>query len=455
MENRTEDQVIYPKDLLFAALHRWKRMLAAALVFAVVLGGYQAVAGMRSLSADARENAQEEYEEAVEAYEIDKALLERTVGQMEEDIKNQQVYLEDSIYLQLDPYGYYEVSVIAYVDAGYQIQPDKAYQDTDPTGPILGAYYTAMNELAVLDALAQVPQCHSRFVREIYHVETSVDNQTLTIHLKYPDKEGTQELLQVVLEYLEATKASIASTIGEHELHLLEQDVSSNMDLSLLEVQRNAESQLRDMTTLLEQAEEELQELDEPALTVSTIYSVLKKVVLFAAIGAVLGAALIAVWAWLAHAVSTKVYSARTLRVRTGAKLLGCMALNVPKNPIDRKLRAWEGRELSSAEERAAVLALDVANRVGAAKTLLVTGDSNAEARAVLVQALQNAMPGVTVSDCGSLLRCTNAVSALASTDSVLLVVQCGSSLYGSVNAEMDMVRDYGKSLLGCVLLGG
>ena len=125
------------------------------------------------------------------------------------------------------------------------------------------------------------------------------------------------------------------------------------------------------------------------------------------------------------------------------------------KNPVDRLLMKLEGRDVTEPEVRAKLLAADIRNRCGDISGLLVTGDAEASSRKLLVDALQNAMQGIQVEDNGSLFGSVSAVESLAKCDAVVFVEQCECSLYANVEKEAEMVADYGKKLIGCVLLDG
>lgn len=455
MENRTEDQVIYPKDMLFAALYRWKTVVVAALILGLLLGGFAAIRNFGGITEEAKALNQKQYEQELLAYQQEVAYLEGEVQSLEKSVQEQLEYMENSLYLGLDPYNIYRATVTFYLETDYQILPDMSYQNMDKTGVLLTAYEAMLRKDTVVKALAEAIGTEPRYVQELYEVSVSVDACILTVSLCHSEELGAQSLQAELLSQLQKIGANLQSNVGEHSLKLLEQNINLTVDTSVLTHLENNKIYLKNLRDSLKEKKEALTAVAAPVSAELSGNAALKKTILLAALGTVAGAALVVVWAWLAHAVSTKVYSARVLRSRTNVKLLGCMALQTPKNPIDRKLRAWEGREISPVQERAEVLALDVAQRCGDVKKLLITGDGDAEAWLPLIQALNKALPGVVVSSCGSILRSAHAVGALVSADAVLLVEQCGCSLYGNVADELAMVRDYEVKLLGCILLNG
>jgi len=455
MENRTEDQVIYPKDMLFAALYRWKTVVIVALILGLLLGGFAAIRNFGGITEDAKVLNQEKYKQELLVYQQEVAYLEGEVQSLEESIDRQQEYMENSLYLGLDPYNIYCATATFYLETNYQILPDMLYQNTDKTGVLLSAYEAMLRNDTVVKALADAIGTEPRYVQELYEVSVSEDARILKVALRHSEELGAQSLQAELFSQLQNIEANLQSGVGEHSLKLLEQNINLTVDMSVLTHLENNKTYLKNLRDSLKEKKEALASVAAPAGAEISGNAALKKTILLAALGAVAGAGIVVVWAWLAYAVSTKVYSARVLRRRTNIKILGCMAQKETKNPVDRKLRVWEGREVSPVQERAGVLALDVAQRCNDVKKLLITGDGDMEASRPLIQALKQTMPSVEICDCGSILRSGHAVENLASADAVLLVEQCGCSLYGNVADELVMIRDYGAKFLGCILLNG
>ena len=117
MNNKLEEQVIYPKDLLFAALYRWKAAVVLGLVLALLLGGLQVLKSSGSGVADTA--AQAAYEEALLEFEEEKASLDAYKEKYEAEILAQTQYLQDSVLLSLNPFAHYRATVSLYASTDY------------------------------------------------------------------------------------------------------------------------------------------------------------------------------------------------------------------------------------------------------------------------------------------------------------------------------------------------
>ena len=107
--NNAYEQEIDLKDLIFAVLHRWRMIFGAAVVLALLLGGYKALrtyTGGNDESAVLEAKAQ--YEKELEAYNQRVSACEREIANLEEDISRQEEYLENSILMNMSPYDVWE-----------------------------------------------------------------------------------------------------------------------------------------------------------------------------------------------------------------------------------------------------------------------------------------------------------------------------------------------------------
>ena len=94
--NDTYEQEIDLKDLLFAVLYKWRMILAAAVVLAVVLGGYKALTSYRAMvNPAARAEAERIYQTDLETYELDKELYGQEIDNLLKQQEDQQKYLDD------------------------------------------------------------------------------------------------------------------------------------------------------------------------------------------------------------------------------------------------------------------------------------------------------------------------------------------------------------------------
>lgn len=458
MKERNEERVIYLKDLIFAVLYQWKKLLIIAVALAVLLGGFQLVTGIVNLNdPDTLAEVKRQNEIQQERYEAEVSSLKLQIETLRGQIRNQQEYLENSLLMQLEPYGYYEATLSVYIETDYLIQPEMAYQNPNKTQAIIRSYEALLLGNECLQAISDAMGTEPQYLKELLNMGTSVhsnntDANIFSIVAKAPTEAEAQQLLDLLLEQIKLQQQSISASVGNHRCNVVEKATRSAIDLQLAEQQKAENDRLTTLLTAQSNAQTAQGTLKAPVMQGASFGAVAKKTAIFAVVGGVIGVFLSVVVIWICHIASSKVYSGRTLVNRTGIKVLGALNVDTVTNPIDKKLRIWEGRELSDPQVQTALLALRIRNHCNGVAKLLLTGSAVSED---LYQALGQAIPGVQIEKVGDILVDATALEALAECDAVVLTEQCHISHYQDVDRRMELIRDHNKQLLGCVLYGG
>ena len=435
MENERDSQAIYFKDLLFSAFYKWRAVLLAAVVFAGLLGGYKYLKNQ-----DIRNTAPSET--TVESI----ARVEQEIVMAEEKLANQEAYLCQSLLMQLDPYSVYEAGADVYVKTDYQILPEMTYQNVDITKTLLRTYETLLRDQAVLNEVAQQTGLDAKYLWELIKVEVpNDDSRSLCIRVKYADAYGAQGIVDALVASLNAAKPQIESSHGVHQMHIVTYHTDVRTDPALADAQKT-EAQRSDALLA------EVEALQKECNALKAVQTG-KSPVLFAAIGAVLGAFLAAGIACVQHIATDRVYSERKLKDRTNIKVLGCIPSGRKRNGVDKLLRKLEGRVGADAQTLVPVLAASIANCCKNGEKLLIAGAAQTPVRELLCRTL--AQNGINVQDKGSLLCDHEAIKTLSYCDAVLLIEQCGCSKYTGVMRQMERICDRDKRLIGCVLIDG
>jgi len=449
MNDRNDEQVVYFKDLLFSILYGWKPLIALALVLAVALG---AVGALRGSDQQTPEPLPQEDTVEYQLLEAELQYQQLTQQKMRQSILDQEAYLQQSLLMQVDPYNANSVKLVFTVDTGYQIQPGATYQDPDYVGAVLAGYEILLQSDALLHQAAEILGTQEKYAAELISWSSGGSNtRSLVITLVHPDARSAQQLAHTVSDYLLSVQPQVAELAGAHTVSVLPGGITQRVDKNILESQKTARNQLKTYTTALEEADEALRKA-EKALTQPEEVSggvSLKKVLLYAAVGGVLGAFLVALVLCVIHMSRSRVYSARTLHNRTGIKILGRVPMGGKLCAIDAWLRRLEGRSMDPG-----MMAVAAANaRSHAGGKLAVLGSADAACLEKFRHALSRA--GVQAEAWGNPLRSVEALEALERCDSVVLVEQCNVSRYADVAAQMELARDLGKKLAGCVLING
>ena len=445
METRTNEQTIYIKDLLFVALRRWRAVIAVALILGVLCGAAQFLISTQKDPAD----VDAEYQTALEDYERDHGSLTAKVDVLKETLRTQQIYIEESVFMKLNPYNFYEATLCLYVDTGYQIDPNLTLQDPDKTAAVLAAYESVFLSDDTIALIAKAYETTPQYAAEMVRSSSLADSGTVTIAVRCLDEKIGSAVLKVLESQVANAHAAVSSSVTEHTVQVLNKDVVSSVNLALVTQQTDVINRIATQQKALKETEQQLAALVEPQ---KAAFSVTKLLLMFA-VGAVLGGLLTVAALWVLHIISEKVYSAKTLKDHTGIKVLGCLPGNPGKTALDQWLQKKEGRCLADSKEQIALTAARIRNHCGEYKHILLTGSISAEAREELLQALQTAMPATQFTNAENICKSASAQDALALCDAAILVEQCGVSKYETVIRQTEILTDCGKTIIGCILI--
>ncbi len=444
MDYQKDEQTIFVKDLLFSALYQWRKIVIAALVLGLIGG---ALGFMRAKGATAPAMPEAQYQEALESYEAELEALTLRADMIQQQKENLLLYIKDSPLMNTDPLSVHCATAILSVQTDYQILPGMTYQNPDPTAAILAAYADFLNSSDAVTAAAEAAGTTAEYLGELVAVTNrGADVRSLKITVKGTSAESVEAALDAMLQAAEAASAQIAQTYGAHTMELDSQASVVKTDTNIRTIQQEALERLASLEAQSTDVQNAMGALSAP-YGGGTPFSK-KTVVLFAVLGAFLGAFAVAGIAVCGHIASNKLYSIRTLKIRTGIQVLGAFPAKERKCFLDRLLRKLDGRITDPGHMDAVVANV----RNYCTGSVLVAGTCPAF-NETIAQALTKA--GVQAQGQGSLLTDAQTLAALPQCDCVLLVEVCGKSAYTAVAEAMERVADQKKPLLGCVLVDG
>lgn len=429
MDNQQTERTIYFKDLVFSVLYRWRAILAAMLIGAVLLGGLECLSASKEVTLNSV-SVTPENQLKIDQYQN---TLERT----ELLIESHTVYMDESILMKLDSYAAYTAGL--YVSANPATEADSENR----AAAILYAYRTGLLDTAVMEALGKKYDMETIYLKELITPEVT-NAGILNIFVRGRTLEEAEAIVASLKEILEAQQEQVSQTIAPHKLQISSFSAGPAIDKALYDLQNAAQQR---MTTLKNTATSATTELNK--LLPTQLQSGKAQPLLFAVVGAFLGAFFMAAVTCVMHIGSGKVYSARTLKDRAGVRILGCVS-GKKRKAIDNWLRKLEGRILYTQPD--AIIA-NIANRCTEYKHLLVFGCCDADLIRPLTEEL--IASGIQCTLCAEPAGSAQAIKALPGCDAAVLVATCGESSYDDVIWTVETVGEYQKTLLGCVLIDG
>ena len=493
MENRTACEQTDEIDLVslfFTVMHKYRQIIAGAVICAVlfgVLGAFKNVLNQRAIAtAEAngetvpRTSAEQQYEEDMVEYrqaqtthDQDVANYKQQLSQNEADqtraeydIENAQEYIDKSVLNKLDPYNVYMSEASFYITTDYKILPGMDYQSPDYTSAVLSAYSSLLTSHETIGDIADQFNMEERYMREL--IEISVDNSTrlLTISAKGEDAAQASGIMNALLKSFEGLHDTIVESVGNHNAT----QVSLSNSTTVLTWLRDSQQSTRDNMTqlqnnltnlktqhdLLEQsietADQDLAALEKPEEPKKS-----SGIVKFAVIGFLLGCVAVAGVAVCQFLMNDRVNSEADLQRNCGIPVLGTLASESSKKAkgFDAYLNKLEKRPDGSKDgELLDLIAATIQGRAPQAEKIVVTGDIPAQQLSALKDALQaaNAMKGKTIVAAECILTSSATIPQVADADVVVLAVDHDHSQYGAVRSQNEKIHALGKEVFGCIL---
>ena len=428
MYHEKDEQVIFIKDLIFAVLYRWRSVLAVAVAIAVLLGGYKVISGVAGNT-----DVQQEETQA------------STLELLEEDIRKQMHYLEESVLMNIDSYQVGKATATINVIAPSDASGSAAFP-TSYLGAILQTYTVMLSDRIADAAVAETLEIEGKYLTELISITSEangLNTGTIAVVVNHKEEQTAAEILACLMQTLPEITEHVQQTVADHNVtsHTFS---TVQLDTDILDLQKEELTYLETLKN--EYAQKKA--TTPPVVQNMSKKEILKGGILFAVVGGVLGVCLVAGLVWVGHFSSVKVYSARTLTAWTGVKVLCRVPGKQSKCTIDRWLRKLEGR---AGEEKLPVAAATIRNYSIPGQTLLVCADSGCPED--VMSALCANTPDIRL--CGGLTEDVTALDAISQCEKVLLAVCCGKTKYSDVAQQAQLIRDLKKELVGCVVIDG
>ncbi len=476
--NDTYEREIDLKELMFAVLHKWRMILAFAFIFAVLLGGYKAVSVYRSQSdVQAFEEVRNSYARALEVYNKNMESCKREIDNLTQDISGQQEYVENSILMNMSPYDIWEAKAELYIN----MEDENGSRENELTSTIMRAYQSALTSGELLSEIAAEMGVDDRYIQELVTVTMGQDSyyrnddwlsieskssgftirnrqddrfitqdNLLTVRVRHKDEEKARELLRGILEGIDQFHGKIQSNVASHTISEISSSVTSRVDLALADQQDAERVRLERLKESLQKRTDEMDKIKGPEGPVSPVSSGIK----YGVIGGVLGAFMVTFFVCIGFVMSDKVYSAKELKYRFKVKILGVLSIGAKDgSKIDTWLGRLEGRACNvDAEHEFGLISANICNYTEGVKSLLLIGSAQEETISRVVSELTARLPEIKVMLGGNILNNADGLRRLPECDGVVLVEQCGESLYSKVELEIEKACDLQKPVIGCIV---
>lgn len=442
--------------LFWAIMRQWRKiikwMIICGIVFAVVKLGL----GLIALSDKEEVDRQiKEYNILVENKKQAKIASRDKMDTLTEQLNAQREYLDNSVYMSVDPYRVHRATARYFVKTNYEIMPDKVYQNIDRTGSIVNTYVAILTNEDFLTDLANQMNTELRFLQEILSVYNAGDG-VLGITVTGENDVRTNQIMEYVIAGIESQKNTVEDTIDEFTITRIGLSNFTTVDNGMVDAQQAAKDRLTGLMEAYSEEQEHFEEIDEieikePGVTFSAL---IKGIIKFGIIGVVIGIVLVGVIAAVKYISGNEVYSAKLLGDRYESPVIVKLTAVVNKkvNKLDMAIRNHEDRivvDTYDEDNSIQLMASYIDNVTKEGDKLLLIGELGTQKMNSLSEKLSKKLSRACVCGHGSIISDSEVVKKCSEADRVVLVEECGKSRYSDITKEIDLVKTYNLDMLG------
>lgn len=278
----------------------------------------------------------------------------------------------------------------------------------------------------------------------------------MNIAVAYLDEKGAGDLLEGILSEVRDEFAEMQASMGEHQVLVLNQNVTSETDLNLLSVQKSNSDMLVTLQKTLQEKEKALDELKEPTMPAALFKTtLLKSGIKYGILGGVLGAFMTVFLICVVFLMSDKLSSEKELKNRFGLKVLGVFAQKRKKRAfsgIDNWLDRLEGKTGTAEEKVYEVLAVNVENYREDGSKLMLTGTVNDVVLQEVAGKLRPMLKGIELQVASDMNESAATLKLLPACDGIILVEERGNSKFTAIEQELEVIKSLKKKVIGCIV---
>lgn len=458
MENQMYEQEIDLKDLMFAVLHRWRGIIAAAVVCAILLGGYGLAKSAMAREDGGAAEQEQAYSEDLQLYEDTQKLYEYDIELLKGKIEAQEAYYTQSYLMQINPYDMAKASADVFV----RVEPEmnegmSVYVPvSDPADSILKAYEAVAQNAEGVETVGGEP-LDARYVRELIQTGLDYGGNVLAITVYGKNAEDAQDVLQKLLENIQSQKDSLQQGLGRHEIYIMNEDVTSAVDANLVSRQKTVSDSISSLQDSLGAKETALEELERPAEPSAVSASAsLKSGVKYGIIGGIAGVFVAAFCICVVYVIKDRLNSEKDLKNRFGLNILGVFSQPVKKRAfcgVDAWLDRLEGKVHKNPEAVYDLVAANVKNYMNKDAEILLIGSVAGEQLEKAAKELQRRIDGMDILVGEDIENSVESLKLLKETGQVILIEERGISKCADIQEQLELAHSLQKPVIGCIVL--
>lgn len=474
-------------DMLWAVCLKWRSILACAVVFTILAGGFSYYKNLKNVSVQQQEKRSEDVAEQLSTNEKNLADVYLKYAEV---YNNQENYNKKALLMNLDANNFYKGEVTYYIDNHYEVEYPIMAKNNNIVA-MVNSYKAALNKEEFAEKLEDVISIEDA---DIYgmelidcentyggtgSIESDAERGVFTISMYADSEELCNKLKEIVKEELQSYRDYVAQQMGNHEVTMIQDSCRVAADVKLLEYQEDNADKLQIVSTHMNNIANKFTDLQKTYVSLAekeTVHGVAEKEILqskdsspsiskkMLVLGFLAGAIIaFAMWA-LFYLLNGKIRLEDDFEEIYRTKLLG----NIPvENSQKRKwfgfidciiirLRHFNQRYFEQEKAYEMVAAnIRIALKNIEKKTILISGAVCGEDEKKVVKELAGRLKqdNIKLEYTSQILYNAEALEKMVEIGQVIFVEKAEQSLYQELQKEIEICNQQRVNLLGCIVV--
>lgn len=449
------EKIINLRDLFFELLYKWRSLIIAAIIGALLLTAHQYLSIQATHNRGELTNEERQHEINLQVYQDSIKNAQTMIRTYNKLIKEKDDYMNESIYMSLDSQNEWIAS------KRYFIRLDQSVLDalsgvsqTDPAGQVALAYVSTLTtQLDAEEMEALLGTSKQEYIDELVKIEPDESANSFTVSVLGLDADTVSKQLDYFVERLTTVCAPTAQQVYAHTLIPLSEDVVCTTDINLSASQDEINQQVLKWQESLREQRETLNRLQEQGAPAAPGMHLLR----YAAIGVILGAVLLACFYVAKYILGSRLMISREMTARFALPVYGEFVHSRARRPgkgLDKLIEKWEFmHEITDPSAVNRTIAALLSEKYGGKRVLLTGTVSDARLNA-FADDLKKALNGAcAIVAKGGLPVDPGAIACVKDTDAVLLVEEKFASRLSDINRAGQMLLIGDANVAGCIVL--
>lgn len=451
------EETINFKDMLSIVLRKAKMIIIIMLAFGVLAGAVKLVPVLKNSASSANKTELNlQYQKDLDKYNIEKSSIEKQIEKNKEDIKATEKYMLKSPLFQIDPFAEYVTECQLYItDENDKIESNLSKQ-------VAYYYYKLLNSGEANKAIASDASISvdTKYLGELYTV--SIDKDIIKIKAIGNEEQQPSKIVEILLSYIQEKKDVVAKNFNAHNVSILNQSTSVQVDDDLVTSQKKVRTLVKDLNLEMAENNAKLVTLVRPVeLTAST--NVLKSVLKYVIVGLVLGAIIGVMTVLALFFFSNKIANYKVMKYTYDIPYL----TSLPSHIINhKKAGLWtkmiariEGNYSDKLSQKDHIEMLKVKlllQKVAIDKPIMITGSVDIKILQKLCELLTESCKeekGLSFQYANNIVLSSDTMQKVSDCSGVLLVEENGKSSLDMVEQEIEVIKNLNATIIGYVMV--